>query len=70
MPKTLQIFIVSELPARTNKFKQERSSYVADLYLYNPTAYFSEDLKFHLSYDQNSYEALVDVCSQSPDSGQ
>lgn len=49
MPKTLQISIVPEISGRTKKSKSESSNYVADLYLYNPTAYFSEDLKFHLS---------------------
>lgn len=49
MPKTLQISIVSEVPVRTKKSKWERFNCVADLYQYNPTAYFSEDLEFHLS---------------------
>lgn len=61
--------MVSEIPVRINKSKLDRSNYVVDLYLYNPIAYFSEDLKFHLSEDQSSYEAQVDVCSKSPDSG-
>lgn len=49
MPKTLQISVVSEVAVRTKKPKWDKSSYVADLYLYNPTAYFPEDLQFHLS---------------------